>query len=126
MMVADSTYHARYSRMSLAVAIDSGFYNADLGKGEEFYFNEKQKCRAYSQKCPIKNTDFCQKSQAGERTCSDNHDYVSYCNVGTFPGTECGVIQQFDYCKKEKTEDYNIVEYGKEAKCGYYRVNFYF
>lgn len=124
MMVADSTYHSRYSKMSLAVAIDSGFYKADLNKAEEFYFNKDQGCRAYSKKCPKKNTDFCKKENAGERTCSENHDYISYCNTGTFPGTDCGIIQQFEYCRKERIEESNLSEYGREAKCGYYKVIF--
>lgn len=121
-MVPDSTLHARFTKMSLAVAKDSGLYDVDLSLGEEFYFAHGQSCRVHSKKCPRRVADFCSASASGSTYCSRNHDYVTMCRSGTFPGTECGIKQSSTYCKKEKLESGAFYEYGMEAKCSEYQV----
>lgn len=119
------SYHGRFTKLSLAMAQDSGFYKADLSLGEEFYFNKNQGCKAYSlgHKCPTELSGFCKKRE--EKFCSANHDYLTKCNDSWFVGGNCGINENIDYCKNEKETDDPYATYGKSSKCNVFVVNFF-
>ena len=117
------SYHGKLSKLSLAMAQDSGFYKADLSLGEEFYFNKNQGCDAYSlsKNCHTELSGYCMRNK--EKFCSANNDYRTKCNDTWFVGRNCGVNENIDYCRHDKVSDDPYATYGANSKCSVFKVN---
>ena len=62
-MVPDDTLDARMSKMTLAVAKDSGWYEVDLGKGEHYTWAKGEGCSVFENSCDHVNvSEFCSTS----------------------------------------------------------------
>lgn len=121
-MTSTFSYHGRFTQMTLSMAKDSGFYDADLSLGEHFYFNKNQGCKAYTFKhdCPTDLQDYC--NMDNQKFCNSNHDYRTKCNMEGFVDTNCGVNQNIDYCKDDFESDDPLATYGASSKCGVFMV----
>ena len=114
-MVSDDTTDAKFSRFSLAVAKDSGWYEIDLEKGEHFFWGKGEGCDILGTTCPHTTVDeFCDDN-AGN-SCSDNHLYKSACQKYEFTGN-CSINLHQDFCKTVKTSGNNYFKYSKDSMC---------
>ena len=95
-MVPDDTLDARTSKMTLAVAKDSGWYEVDLGMGEHYTWAKGEGCSVFESTCDHVNvSEFCSKS--GHYGCSDDHMYKTLCQTGLFIGN-CPINLQRESC----------------------------
>ena len=122
-MVSDDTRDAAFSRMTLAVTKDSGFYEVDIEKGDSYVWGKGKGCGMVDLTCDAAAiSHFCTTSGG---ICSDNLLYRGSCHNSQFTGS-CNIELQAWWCKEElgKTGDFYYL--GHDAICLPTRVTFIF
>ena len=120
-MVSDDTTDAKYGKMSLAVAKDSGWYIVDMGQAEDYFWGKNEGCHIFENTCSTANvTEFC--SEQYSSACSDNHLYKTSCSQSTFTGN-CKLNLNIKSCKKHHEPSQNLYYYGNDAICLTTQVN---
>ena len=90
-MVSDDTLDAKFSKMSLAVAKDSGWYEVDLSLGEDYFWGKNEGCDIFDNTCSHTTvSEFCPVKN--HRGCSDNHMYT--CLLYTSPSPRDGLLSR--------------------------------
>lgn len=113
-MVSDSSTDAKFSRMSLAVAKDSGMYEVDMTMGDHYFWGKDEDCHIFSDTCDTVNvSEFC--SQISAQACDDQHMYVTVCGDSSYTGT-CKMNLNVKSCKVHH-DSQNLFYYGPEALC---------
>ena len=113
-MVSDDTRDAAFSRMTLAVTKDSGFYEIDLEKGDNYTWGKGKGCGMTSLTCDSAlNSHFCTSSAT---VCTDDLLYRGSCHSSTFTGS-CSISLQAWWCKEERGKDNSFYYYGHDAIC---------
>ena len=114
-MVPDDTLDARTSKMSLAVAKDSGWYEVDLGMGEHYTWAKGEGCSVFDSSCDHVNvSEFC--SASGHYGCSDDHMYKTLCQTGLFIGN-CPINLQRESCVVPGPTNYTRHTRGASSVC---------
>ena len=114
-MVSSDTMDSRFSKMSLAVAQDSGFYTVDVNEGEHFFWGKGEGCGIADSICADKNVDeFCSKEEA--LGCSDHHLYRTECAKSQYTGS-CMINLNKEWCKLDKKGAEEYLGYGKDSLC---------
>lgn len=115
MMVANDTLDTRLTKMSLAVAADSGFYEVDLDLGEHYFWGKDEGCSILGTTCAHTTVDeFCNDENSSK--CSDHFMYRSRCQNSEFSGT-CSINLNSEWCKSAKTSTYKYYSYGEKSLC---------
>jgi hypothetical protein len=124
-MVSDDTTDAKFTRMSLAVAKDSGWYEVDLDMGETYFWGKDEGCDIFEKTCSHTTvSEFCQpdatkapgSSYWGKNQCSDNHMYRTTCLQYLFAST-CPINLNTESCVKPKTSYITGFTYGSDSVC---------
>ena len=123
-MVSSQVFDSRVTRMSLAVANDSGWYEVDYSMAENYFWGKGEGCAIFENTCQTASvSEFC--SVEGHRGCSDNHMYRTVCSSNVFHPT-CNVNLNIQNCKVQRNattvqidEDDNsvIFTYGMDSVC---------
>ena len=114
-MVSDSTMDSKLTKMSLAVAKDSGWYEVDLSMGENYFWGKDEGCDIFANTCSHTTvSEFC--AVARHRGCSDNHMYKTYCAAYVFTGT-CPINLNVQNCTIERASSSKAWTHGKESVC---------
>ena len=104
-----------FSRFSLSVLKDSGWYKIDLEMGEQFFWGKGDGCSVFSTSCPHLNvTEYC-SSRDGD-ACSDDHIYQTNCSKSTFTGT-CKVKTNVKSCKVFESRSQKPYRTGINSMC---------
>ena len=97
MMTATDVVDARTTKMTLAVAKDSGWYDVDLETAEVGFWAKGDGCGALDKTCPTETvTEFC--SAINEFKCSDNHVYMTLCQRNSYHNN-CPILMSNHNCK---------------------------
>lgn len=114
-MVSDDTTDAKYTKMSLAIAKDSGWYDVDLTMGEHYFWGKGEGCKIFESSCSTSDvTEFCQTE--GHSGCDDNHMYKTYCSSSTFTGS-CNINLNTKSCKVAHESLTPTFIYGSNSIC---------
>ena len=115
MMTPDDTLEVRLSRFSLAVAQDSGFYQINMGKGENVFWGKNEGCHFLEQSCKLSESDeFCPKNDSV--SCSDDLMFRSRCKNSQFTNS-CKINLHFESCKTQRSSLDVFEKYGKNSLC---------
>ena len=112
-----------FSIITFSIAKDSGLYDIDLSKSENFFWAKDEGCFALELSCV--NTDvntFCSTSNL--IGCSENHQYRTLCNASEF-NSNCPINLNIQNCKEvfnDTTEQISdsfspAFTYGKNSVC---------
>ena len=124
LMVSQINKNPKITKMSLAVAKDSGFYVVDMLKGENYLWGKNEGCDMFGVTCSNENiTEFCEAKNTN--TCSDNHMYRTRCKKTTFNAT-CPIYFYQESCKQIKTSNRPQYTFGKESVCLFTEVKIEF
>ena len=114
-MIAESGREIKITKMSLAVAKDSGWYEVDLSLGENYFWGKGDGCDIFLGNCShVTVSELCPSIY--EIACSDNHVERTICIASTF-NLFCGVDIFGESCKVFKEVDDDEFYYGKESVC---------
>jgi hypothetical protein len=115
MMTPDSSMDTRFGIMTLAMAKDSGWYDVDLSKAEEFFWGKDEGCDMFDVHCNKQEvSEFCLVH--GHRGCSDDHMYSTICSYNPF-SDGCSLKLNIKNCKKHHTAENNAFTYGPDSVC---------
>lgn len=121
-MVSDDTRDAVFSKMTLAVTKDSGWYEIDLGKGDHYEWGKGEGCGILDGTCSHATKDeFC--SSSGGSMCTKSMLHKSSCHSSQFTG-QCKINLQHSWCKEESGENH-LGYRGHDALCSDYEVIFF-
>jgi hypothetical protein len=123
-MVSDDVTDARFSKMSLAVGKDSGFYEIDLETGDNYFWAKDQGCKLMDNTCSVSDVNvFC--STDGNAGCSPNRMYTTTCTASQYTGN-CNISLNTKLCKLGHTAEVEAFGYGPNAICLNGEVRFIF
>ena len=114
-MVSDDTLDSKFTKLSLAVAKDSGWYEVDLSKGEHYFWGKDEGCTIFNNSCDHTTvSEFC--SNSNHTGCSDDHMYSTTCTTSMFTGN-CPINLQSNNCLVERTSTNALHTFGKNSLC---------
>ena len=114
LMIAEISYYPKITKMSLAVAQDSGFYLVDMKKGENYHWGKDEGCDMFNMNCSDPAiSEYC--SAVGSIGCSDNHMYITICSTTQFNNT-CPINLHIISCKEKRNTNYRY-KFGKNSVC---------
>jgi hypothetical protein len=114
-MTAAISFSPKYSKMTLAVAKDSGWYDVDMTLGENFEWGKGEGCEIYNTSCNSSNaSEFC--SVLNEVGCSDNRFTRTKCSVSDYNKT-CPINLTFESCKQSSNPSSTEFKYGVNSLC---------
>ena len=114
-MISEMNREIKITKMSLAVAQDSGWYEVDLSLGENYYWGKDEGCDIFAKTCSHTTvSEFCSTSL--ELGCNDNHLERSICFTSKF-NKNCPTNVNGDKCKVYKEISDNQYHYGKDSIC---------
>jgi hypothetical protein len=103
MMVSDSPINSVFSEMTLAIGIDSGWFEIDLNEAENFEWGKNKKCKMFEMDWHEDiGEEFCDYLQ--EKKCSQNHRFINICK-NTFFSEENYLNQNHVSCYQKKKEN---------------------
>jgi hypothetical protein len=114
-MVSDESLNPVISRMSLAVAKDSGWYDIDLDKGQSFKWGKEKGCNMFNYLCFDENiNEYCET--VGTNACSNDHLYEITCQQSVFT-ERCPININIKSCKTYHGSYNDIYYYGLDSSC---------
>lgn len=121
-MVAQVSNDSKLTKMTLAVAQDSGWYQVDMSAGENYFWGKDAGCEIFNFGCPKEEEvdEVC--SAINSIGCSRNFIYRTKCTKSTFNPT-CPIDTYEESCKIRKETDKQWVSYGVAAVCANTLVN---
>lgn len=127
MMVADSSLMSVFSRMTLAVAMDSGWYEIDLDSAEQYDWGRERGCKMLDlsyfdpeEEDPI--DEFCEYLQ--KTSCSWNSRYINKCKRNPF-SEENYLNVNYKSCLVSKLRNkFSQFHFQNESICLKMRVDF--
>ena len=123
-MVSDDTIDSKFSKMSLAIAKDSGWYQIDMEMGEHYFWGKDKGCNIFNKTCSADElSEFCLEKYA--TSCSDNHLYMTACNPSIFT-ENCHLNMNIISCKKHHKASLNLFEFGYDSICLNTQVSLYY
>jgi hypothetical protein len=123
-MVSDISRDVKFSRFTLAVLKDSGWYEVDLELGEQFFWGKNEGCSIFSASCPHYTvSEFC--SPKDRDSCSDDHIYRTSCSKSTFTGS-CKINVNVESCKVYESSPQEPYKTGIDSMCLRVEVNDFF
>lgn len=121
-MVAEDTKDAKFTKISLSIALDSGWYQVDLSKGEHYFWGKNEGCDFIQDHCSVVSADeFC--SEDTGHVCSDNFMYRSQCQKTSFTD-DCMLNLHARMCKKQHEGSF-YETYGENSMCQKLEVYFF-
>ena len=115
MMTPDDTLETKLSKFSLAVALDSGFFEIDMSKAEKVFWGKNEGCKFLDQTCESSDSDeFCSLNK--DVSCSDNLMYRTLCQNSQFTGN-CLLNLQIESCKIKKPSNDVFATFGQNSLC---------
>jgi hypothetical protein len=115
LMVSDEFINAKFSKMSLAVAKDSGFYEVDLEEGDLYLWGKGQGCGLLQKKCDaFVSPNLCEKEN--QVKCDPTHRLRTKCKFLEF-SDGCGVMQNLVDCRQFKESKSRVYSYGPGSVC---------
>ena len=114
-MTSGETLDSKVTKLSLAVAKDSGWFKIDLSKGQNYFWGRQKGCSIFANSCDRNSpSEFC--SDGSDSGCSDDHMYTTKCTSNPFTGS-CPINLQSVNCLVERKSDDGFHSYGKKSVC---------
>jgi hypothetical protein len=123
-MTASAAFNARTSKISLAIAKDSGWYQVDISKAETYFWGKGDGCDVLNGSCNSSNvSEFCPAS--GDMGCSDDHIHRSLCSIHPVFNTGCPLNLNVQSCKTPQSDVTKlsgesaspVFTYGRDSVC---------
>lgn len=115
LMVFNNVVRSKFSKMSLAVAQDSGFYEVDQAQGDLFTWGKGSGCALLQGKCnPLLSAEICTEKDVV--SCDASHRHVRICSFESFTGS-CGVLETVLDCGLPRAEDSPLFVSGQSSVC---------
>lgn len=118
-------FSPRFSKISLALMEDSGWYKVDYQKADLFEFGRGTGCGIFKMKCDLENfRELCQKSSLKEvkvrkvKGCDSGKIYRAVCDKETL-ANECRFFKprRYDRCLLQQEDSFNFEIFGTESRC---------
>jgi hypothetical protein len=118
-MVAEDVTTAKFSKMTLAVLKDSGWYEIDLTKGDLWTWGKGEGCAllyktctnsSVDETCGTNNNFGCDKTFNSKMSCTSS-PFTNQCNIKTTGKS----------CSKMTDDKYSFETYGMNSKCQEYK-----
>ena len=123
-MISQIGKDMKLTKMSLAVAKDSGWYEVDLTLGENYFWGKGEGEGIFKTTCTDTDaSEFC--PTIWENACSDNHVERTHCHTSTFH-SGCNIDLYKESCKIYQVSSDSEYTYGKDSVCLKREVKFYF
>ena len=114
-MVSEDVEIAKFSKMTLALLKDSGWYDIDLGKGDHYTWGKGEGCDLFYKRCGTASV---------EETCSQNNNfgcdktfkYKMSCKRTVFTG-DCNIKTKGKSCAKGQDDLYFFESTGTSSRC---------
>ena len=114
-MIAFSTIDRRFSKMSLAVAKDSGWYEVDMEKGDQYVWGKNKGCEIFDNTCKSdKLSMFCPIEN--HLSCSNDNLYVVVCSSSIY-ADNCKLNKKVIFCKDNRENPFKLYNYGYDSMC---------
>lgn len=114
-MVFNAIVNSKFSKMTLAVAKDSGFYEIDLTKGDYFTWGKGHGCSLLNKSCnQFLSSEICVSSK--QLACDSKHRIVRECSLGSL-ADNCGIFEPTLDCRKPKQVQTPLTIYGPKSVC---------
>jgi hypothetical protein len=116
LMVSDSPLNSVFSEMTLAVGIDSGWFDIDLAKAEYYEWGRNKTCKMIEMDLNEDSVDeFCANNQ--ETKCSENHRFINKCQDTRY--SEHNKLNQNEVScyKKKKENDFSQFHHDHDSIC---------
>ena len=114
-MIPHTVIDSKISRMSLAVAKDSGWYEIDLDLGHTFFWGKNEGCLMFRNTCSSVNvSEFC--DNVNRMQCDDNNMYITACSKIVF-NENCPINLNIISCKTFHVSPHENFYYGYDAVC---------
>ena len=115
-MVSEDVSIAKFSKMTLALLKDSGWYDIDLGMGDHYTWGQGEGCDLFNLSCS--------SQESVEETCGANNNfgcdktfkYKMHCRETTFTGG-CNIKTKGETCMKNHDNLYFFETVGHESRC---------
>ena len=115
-MVSEDVSIAKFSKMTLALLKDSGWYDIDLGMGDHYTWGKGEGCDLFNLSCT--------SQESVEETCGNNNNfgcdktfkYKMHCRETTFTGG-CNIKTKGSSCMKNHENMYFFETAGHESRC---------
>lgn len=114
-MVSEDVSIAKFSKITLALMKDSGWYEIDLALGDHFTWGKGEGCDLFRKTCSMSNV---------EETCDHNNNfgcdktfkYKMYCRKTSFTG-QCNIKMKGETCLKAHKDMYFFETADHESRC---------
>ena len=114
-MVSEDVATAKFSRMTLALMKDSGWYDIDLSKGDHYTWGKGEGCAMFNKTC---------NNSTIEETCDSNNNYgcdktFKYkmnCQKTTFTNG-CNIKAKADTCLRQHNNMYFFESANQNSRC---------
>lgn len=114
-MVSDMSTCPRLSKLTLAVANDSGWFQADLAMAESHTWGRSTGCPFLRSACPKGNFhEICPEPHG--QGCSSDHVFRTECRSSEF-SEECALNLPFENCKVPRRSSEPEFAYGRKSMC---------
>ena len=114
-MVSEDVPIAKFSKMTLALLKDSGWYEIDLGMGDHYTWGKGEGCAMFQNSCTYgKVEEKC--SQNNNFGCDKTFKYKMKCKRTTFTGS-CNIKTKGETCLKAHKGMYNFESASHNSKC---------
>ena len=114
-MVSEDVSIAKFSKMTLALMKDSGWYDIDIEMGDHYTWGKGEGCELFKRTCALNNV---------EESCNDNNNfgcdktfkYKMQCRQTTFTGG-CNIKTKGSTCLKDHENKYFFETAGHNTRC---------
>ena len=114
-MVPDDFPNSKCSKMTLAVARDSGFYQIDLDNADYYSWGRGHGCGLIEKKCDaFLSSEMCENE--GQIQCDSWGRVRRKCKVLVF-SDGCGVWQNLVDCRQLRESGSGVNAYGPSSRC---------
>jgi len=114
LMVSDRVITPKFSKISLAVGKDSGWYEIDLNLADLYTWGKEKGCEYFSGTCPVNLPEFC--DQIESKSCSEDHLYVTECAKSQYTES-CGINKNLYSCKLHHSVKDDRFYFGEDSVC---------
>lgn len=114
-MVAEDVAIAKFSKMTLALLKDSGWYNIDLSKGDFYTWGKGEGCELFYKTCNQSNvSETCDSNN--NFGCDKSFKYKMYCKKSAFTN-KCQIKTKGSNCLKKHKDMYFFESTSLTSRC---------
>ena len=114
-MVSEDVSIAKFSKITLALMKDSGWYDIDVNAGDHYTWGKGEGCEMFKRTCSAANVDETCDSN-NNFGCDKTFKYKMYCRKTTFTSS-CNIKTKGETCLKSHKDMYFFETADHESRC---------